>query len=415
MTIQELLNTGVARGLITADQRAALLTIAGADTITAQPREAERAFNGVTIAYGIGALVVLFAFGWFMVDRWKVLGGAGLFGLACAYACLFLLVAHLLKREGFHVARGVALLLAVGMAPIAMYALLVWIGVWTPELASVCSQMPHPFAMCQYQPMAIELAAIAAALVAMRTMAFSPFMIPIAVVGVTLPERLLGEWMPGTGTDGAAMGWRYVAVASVLAAIAYTIDRRRRAEDYAFWLWLSVAFAAFIGGAMLFATDRSLRWYLGPAALVIITASVMLRRRMLLAVGLFGLFGFLGWLSADVFKVTTAFPVVLAFIGVVIILLTVWVQKQFPDVLQRMGGDPLQPPHFPGGVVALLLPTVLALALMNDAIAIDRDAAATRRSRARAMAAHKRVVRDSVAAVKSTQRVPPPPPKALKK
>lgn len=399
MTIHELLQSGVERGIITSDQRVALLALAGASEPQAGVRrEAERAFNGVTIAYGIGALVVLFAFGWFMVDRWKVLGDSGVFALSVAYAGIFLVVAHFLKREGFETARGVATLLAVAMAPLAMYALLRWTGVWTSDLEGLCRQREHPFVVCQGQPLAIELAAVAAALVALRTMAFAPFMIPIAVVGVTLPERLLREWA-GPGIDGAGMGWRWVIIASVLAAVAYFVDRRRRGEDYGSWLWISVAVSAFFGCFMIFGNDHSLRWYLAPASLLVITASVILRRRVLLVVGLFGLFGFLAWLAFDVFKLTTAFPLVLATIGVSIIVLTVWVQKRFPDAIQRMGGDPSKPAHFPGGAVALLAPALLGLALMQDAARLDREKAADRRSASRARSAHRRLQRDSIEAV----------------
>ncbi|MHB0961689.1 MAG: hypothetical protein ACYC5V_00635 [Gemmatimonadaceae bacterium] len=401
MTIAALLDTGVDKGIITADQRTALLALAGAaEPQTGERREAERAFNGITIAYGIGAIVVLFAFGWFMVDRWKVLGDSGVFALSVAYAGIFLVVAHFLKREGFETARGVATLLAVAMAPLAMYALLRWTGVWTSDLEGLCRQREHPFAVCQGQPLAIELAAVAAALLAMRTMAFAPFMVPIAVVGVTLPERLLREWAPGLGYDGAGMGWRWVIVASLLAAVAYTVDRRRRGEDYGYWLWISVAVAAWFGCFMLFQVDRSLRWYLAPTSLLVITASVLLRRRVLLVVGLFGLFGFLAWLAFDVFKLTTAFPLVLATIGVSIIVLTVWVQKRFPEAIQRMGGDPSKPAHFPGGAVALLAPALLGLVLMQDAARLDREKAADRRSASRARSAHQRFQRDSIEAVK---------------
>ncbi|MBI5600143.1 MAG: hypothetical protein HY944_01105 [Gemmatimonadetes bacterium] len=405
MTIHELLQSGVERGIISAEQRAALVALAGATEPRAgEHGEAERAFNGVTIAYGLGAIVVLFAFGWFMVDRWKVLGNGGVLALSMAYAGIFLVVAHFLKREGFETARGVATLLAVGMAPLAMYALLAWTGVWTPELEGLCRQRVHPFAVCQGQPLAIELAAVAAALVAMRTMAFAPFMIPIAVVGITLPERLLREWAAGPGIDGAGMGWRWVIIGSVLAAAAYTVDQRRRGEDYGFWLWNSTAVATWWGCMMLFQVDHSLRGYLGPVSLLLITTSVILRRRILLVVGLFGVFGFLAWLAFDVFKLTTAFPLVLATIGVSIIVLTVWVQKRFPEALQRMGGDPSKPARFPGGVLALLAPALLGLVLMQEAARLDREAAADRRSANRAREARHRIHRDSIEAAKRRQQ-----------
>ncbi len=408
MNTHELLDLGVARNIISADQRAALAALGGAAPTSGRPSgEAPREVNGITIAYLIGSIVVLFAFGWFMVDRWKVLGDAGVFGLSAAYASIFLLVAWAMKREGFVIARGVATLLAVGMAPLAMWALLRWTGLWTPQLDLVCGLTEHPFAVCQGQPMAIELAVVAAALLAMRQMAFSPFMIPIAVVCVTLPERLLREWAPPAQfSDGATTGWRWVIIASVLAAVAYAIDRRRRVEDYGFWLWISVALAAWFGCLMLFQFETSLRWVLAPVSLLMITASFVLRRKVLLGVGLFGVFGSLGWLAFDVFKVTTAFPLILALIGVAIIILTVWVQRRFPEVIRQMGGDLTQAPRFPGGVFPLLAPALLGLMLMQDASASDRDWAANRRSRAHATASRNRARRDSVANERALRRQP---------
>lgn len=411
MHILELLDLGVARAIITPEQRDALAALgASAPALTDEPaHEAPRTFNGIMIAYGLGALVVLFAFAWFMVDRWRVLGDAGIFGLSVAYAAVFLIVAQVLKREGFETARGVAMLLAVGMAPLAARALLRWSGLWTAQLDLVCSMPEHPFTACQGEPLAIELATIAAALVALRTLAFSPFMIPIAVVCVTLPERLLREWAGGPDIDGAVMGWRWAIVTSVLAAVAYTIDRKRRTEDYAFWLWLAVGITGFFGGVLLFQTDSALRPFLAPVSLLVVVASLYLRRRHLLVLGLIGVMGFLGWLAMDVFKVTTAFPLVLALLGVAIIILTVWLQKRFPDAIRRLGGDPTQPPRFPGGVLALLTPAILGMLLMRDASTIDREHAANRRSRSHATASRDRARRDSVAVERAMRRQGQPP------
>ena len=412
MQIHELLDLGVARGIISPEQRASLAALVAPRSAQAAVQvEAPRGFNGIMIAYGIGALVVLFAFAWFMIDRWQVLGDSGVFGLSIAYGAVFLLVAQVLKRERFETARGVAVLLAVGMAPLAMWALLRWTGLSSPQLDVMCGMPEHPFAVCQGQPLAIELAAVAAALIAMRQIAFSALMIPIAVVCVTLPERLLREWSHGPGYDGAVMGWRWTIIASVLAAIAYTLDRRRGdGEDYGFWLWLSSAVAAIFGVMMVFQFDHALRPWLGPVALLVLTASVYLRRRVLLIVGLMGVMGFLGWLAADVFKVTTAFPLVLAFLGVAIIILTVWVQKQFPEMIRHLGGDPTQPPKLPGGVGVLLLPALLGLVSMQDALRVDREWAADRRSQMHARSSRDRARRDSIAAERVQHQRPTPRP-----
>lgn len=401
----DLLQHGVDRGIITTEQRDALLALTSpAEAPREASREASRTFNGVTIAYGVGAFVVLFSFGWFLVDRWKVLGDAGLFGLAVAYAAVFLVVAQVLHREGFATARGVAVLLAVAMVPLAMRALLRWSGLWTPQLDLICSMPVRPFSACQGEPLAIELATVAAALIALRTMPFPPLMLPIAVVLVTLPERMMRDWVP-SDSNGVAVGWRFMVVASLVATAAYVIDRRRRDGDYGFWLWIAASISALVAGVNLFAADASLRHAFLPASLVVLAGAVILRRRVLAVLGIIALFGYLAWLANDVFKLTLAFPLLLAALGVAIIIVTVWLQRRFPEIVRRLGGDASQPPRFPGGVAALLAPALMGVLLMQDARTIDRERRADARSRAHANASEMRARRDSIA-LRRTQRRP---------
>ncbi len=393
MNTPDVLARGVEQGIITVEQQDALLGLAAGGQ---GPREAARAFNGITIAYGVGALVVLFAFGWFLVDRWQVLGDAGVFGLAVAYAAVFLMVAQVLRREGFATARGVAVLLAVAMAPLAMRALGRWTGLWSPQLQLMCSTPVRPFMACQGEPLSIELAAVLASLIALRRLKFPPLMIPIAVVCVTLPERMMRGWAP-TDINGVVVGWRFMVVASLVATAAYAIDQRRRDDDYGFWLWIAASITATVAGVNLFGGDASLRHAFLPASLVVLAGAVILRRRVLAALGIIALFGYLAWLANDVFKLTLAFPVLLAALGVAIIIVTVWLQRRFPAIVRRLGGDLSRPPHFPGGILALLAPAFLGLLLMHSARDLDRERRADARSRAHANASEMRARRDSIA------------------
>lgn len=400
MKTPDVLARGVEQGIISDEQRDALLALGRPGQA---PREAARAFNGITIAYGVGALVVLFAFGWFLVDRWRVLGDSGIFGLAVAYASIFLMVAHVLRREGFATARGVAVLLAVAMVPLAMRALLRWTGLWTPQLDLMCSMPVRPFTACQGEPLAIELATVAAALIALRRLPFPPLMIPIAVVCVTLPERMMRGWAD-SDINGVVVGWRFMAVASIVAAAAYAIDQGRRDGDYGFWLWIAASITALVAGVNLFGGDASLRHAFLPASLVVLAGSVILRRRVLAALGIIALFGYLAWLANDVFKLTLAFPLLLAALGVSIIIVTVWLQRRFPAIIRRLGGDLSRPPHFPGGILALLAPALLGVMLMRDARDLDRERRADARSRAHANASEMRARRDSIALRRAQQR-----------
>ena len=154
----------------------------------------------------------------------------------------------------------------------------------------------------------------------------------------------------------------------------------------------------------LFSGDPSLRRAFLPASLVVLAGAVILRRRVLAVLGIIALFGYLGWLANDVFKLTLAFPLLLAALGVAIIIVTVWLQQRFPALCSGSGGDPSKPPRFPGGVLALLAPALLGLVLMRDARDLDRERRADARSRAHANASGMRARRDSIALRRAQQR-----------
>jgi hypothetical protein len=105
--LPDLLDDAVARGLITTAQRTQLLALAEAGDdhsrgrvgeFLAWTREVPRGFNAISIAYAIGALIVVFALGWFLADRWSVLGPTGVLIVSVVYAALFAAAAHLFTR-----------------------------------------------------------------------------------------------------------------------------------------------------------------------------------------------------------------------------------------------------------------------------------------------------------------------------
>ena len=78
--LNDLIALALDRGIIDASQRDRLRDLAAemgsmaparAEESNEAPKvvEARRGFNAITIAYSLGALLVLFALGWFLVDR----------------------------------------------------------------------------------------------------------------------------------------------------------------------------------------------------------------------------------------------------------------------------------------------------------------------------------------------------------
>jgi hypothetical protein len=369
--LPDLLDDAVARGLITTAQRTQLLALDSADDdhprgrvseFLAWTREVPRGFNAISIAYAIGALIVVFALGWFLADRWSVLGPPGVLIVAVVYAALFAAAAHLFTRERFATAHGLALLLLILTVPLMAWAALRTTGVWDDVEGRVCALEPALFWQCRGRSIVLAATAFVASLAAMRRLAFGPLMIP----GAASLLIMLGEGtlrIAGGGTLPGMTGWAFVVVASMMATIAYETDRRRGMEDYARWLHVAAVIATGIALSSLFNSERELRYLLLPTAVVMMAASLYLRRLIWLFLGLIALFAALLWMANEVFDRAVAFPVLLGFVGIAVILVTVLVQRQYPRLAERVRSAHGVGPHVPGGAATLLLPALVAVVL----------------------------------------------------
>src|SRR5579864_8974874 len=64
-------------------------------------------FDVPSVAYYLGALVVMAAMGWFMTTAWERFGGPGIAGIATVYAVCFAVVGYRLwQRELYRVPGG---------------------------------------------------------------------------------------------------------------------------------------------------------------------------------------------------------------------------------------------------------------------------------------------------------------------
>jgi hypothetical protein len=362
------LDEGAARGIITAEQRDALLALARSTSAPIAPeRREEPGLSGANIAYGVGALLALFAMGWFVIDRWKALGPTGVMLVAAGYGALFLFAAHVLEREGFPTARGVAVLLAVAITPLAAWGAGATVGLWSEESLKVCATILPPVFPCDSTPVALELTTVLAALIAVRRVRFGPLAIPFALTAFVLPVHWLHLLRdhPSTRT-GDAWGWMFAA--SVALVAAYAVERHtahgEMDPDYGRWMQVVAAFTMVVGLAQVVSVHHMLR-HLGPVfALAALTVSVYLRRTAWTIAGAVILFAYLIWLATDVFKLGLAFPLLLVVSGLVIIIGTVWVQRRLPTLFSRDLRDPSGRPRLPTGWGVTVLPLLVSTGML---------------------------------------------------
>ena len=132
--VARLIDVALQRGIIDGAQREELAALSAELNATRDNalqgddtpprREARRGFNAITVAYSLGAVLVLFALAWFLVERWNALGPFGVLVVALLYAAAFAVVGAQLRRRGFDVAGGLAIVLAVTMTPVWAWAIL---------------------------------------------------------------------------------------------------------------------------------------------------------------------------------------------------------------------------------------------------------------------------------------------------
>lgn len=380
-SLGSLLDDAVARGVITAAQRESLLALdaEGAPGEAARA-EAPRGFSGVNVAYGIGALLVLFAFGWFLVTKWAALGPWGVLGVALLYAAILVVAGRQLTRIDFPRAGGLAYTLAVALTPLVAWSVMTLGGEWPNDAPN------GP--LFRYQPwmatrnLVLELSTILVALLVWRKRRFPALVLPLAVA-------LWAVWLHLTQLVDLDRGgkywgqWTMLAAGFTLLAIADGVERwqqrtgvKEREGDYAGLLWY-VGLAATGFAYLVIWLDADEWKHLMPfVAMGFLVLSIVLRRRGFVVAGVLGVFGYLAWLASDVFKTGAMFPIVLAALGILTIFATVWLQRRLPSLARRMGGEGGVPPWSPVMAwVPVFFAVAMALLVLPDARELKEQAA----------------------------------------
>lgn len=355
------LQRAVTQGIISPEQRDAILALPDERA----GLEAHRGVNAATIAYWAGGIAVLFAFGWFLIARWEVLGAGGVLAATLLYAALFVWSARVFEQHGFPYAATLGTLLAVGMVPIITWAVLSLAGWWDPFPSPRQGLYGQPLTVAwdDLRWLPIELMTILASLVAIGRRRAGILALPIAIsigyAGVHVMRLFLESDVQG------AMGGRVpLLVAVVLLGIGYAADVRAADDtDYAVWFYaaglvmLAIAMLDFSGESSRIAAHTTL-----ALAILFAVAAVRLRRRLFLVAAFAGFIGYLSYLTFSEFPKTLSLPVVLATFGLLVIILTVWLQRRYPDLARRAASARRKP--LPGAPIALVGGLLIAVTMI---------------------------------------------------
>ncbi len=405
-----LLQLAVERGLITAAQRQELLALSRATG--AQRPETHNLESGefsfVHVLYWAGALAVLFALGYFLVDRWKSLRPEGVLAVSLLYAASFSLSSLFLSRLRFRRAGSLFALLAVGMAPIVAWSIESLAGVWPSSVLRGASPFTTDLlATIRWIP--IELSAALAGLVALRKVRFS-----VLALSVTVPFAMavihLTPLLFDAELDFAIWGWMALLASTILAAAAAEIDRRVTGdEDYTGFVYLTALVYLVVGFVDVADQSRAIPHSLPALVALLAALSLLTRRAMFLAFAGGFFVGYLGFLATDVFPSATGFMVVVVAAGAALILGTVVVQKRFPGLTRTFSGG--AGPRRDAPAARVIFPAAVLVAAILLALAPSRGAELMR-ERTQRMSERARATAQARSAQRAARRAPPAPARA---
>ena len=346
--LEDLLRDATREQIISADQAARLRALADSRASDVAPgakpagRESPRGLNTVSVAYGIGALLILFAFGWFLFERWEKLGVWGVLGVVAAYAVVLSGSAVWLWRHDFRFASGIATMLAVSLTPLLAWDLQRMAGLWPDARSSDPLAFYPPWMAWRW--IIVELSVILVALLVLRRRPFVALSWPIAVAGWGLSYHV-GDVLRGEWFDLGHERWMRLAAALTILAVADLVERwQARASrdgrapdgDFATAFWFTGLLSFSFAYTSVWSHAGAWKHLLPLIAVAFVAISLWLGRRLILVFGMAGIFGYLGYLAGDVFRNLVSFPVLLAGLGVLVILTVVWMQRSFPKLVERI-------------------------------------------------------------------------------
>ena len=184
---------------------------------TAATPERRKGLNIVSVAYYFGALLMISACAWFLGDKWESLGDGGILITCLVYAGVALAIGVWLRTQGFLVAGGLLVTVAVALTPLITYTIEHMLGFW-PVGEPGKYKNYYPFIHGSWVIM--ELATIVAAALALRFVRFGFLVAPMGA----FPICSRRGWTKGPDSDSVRVPRRHPwAMARGISSVARSV------------------------------------------------------------------------------------------------------------------------------------------------------------------------------------------------
>ena len=321
------LQAAVEAGIIDAEAHDRLVAFLQTRAPAAELTAPKPAFDVTHVLWYAGALIIMSAMGLFSTLAFAALGGYALATIAVVYAVGFWALGNYLwNSKGLRVPGGLAIAVAVSMAPLAVYGVEDALGRWSFD-------NPGPyrdfFTLINGSWLFMEIGALLASALALRFYPF-PFILLIAAVALWFMSMDIVRWLADHPNldDWELRRKVSIVFGLVMIAVAWTLDLKwARRGDFGFWIHLFGALTLWGGISWADESGPIGRALYCALNVVFVFFGVFLNRRIYAVLGAIGIAGYLGYLSYEVFNDVWLFSFALTAIGLALIFAGVMFQK----------------------------------------------------------------------------------------
>ena len=289
-------------------------------------RHVQRSDKQVTkfqkVLYYTGALLIISAMTWLMVNSWDNFGAIGVSIISAVYFVLFLLAGYfVLFKKKMEIAGGLLFTVPIAVTPLFVFSVLEMLGIWQEW-----GHFNDFFVWVRGRWIVIELSTIFVALIILIKTKF-----PFHVFLISVALWFFSMDIVAVINSTVSLTWEQQLLITkifgfCMVAVGYFADLKFE-KDYSFWLYLFGSMT-FLGGLSSFSNNNVFGFLLlGFASVLMILFSLFINRNVILVFGSIGIVQLLSRLSWEVFRHSVLFPFTLTAIGISLIFAGIYLQK----------------------------------------------------------------------------------------
>jgi len=283
------------------------------------------------VLYYIGGLLIISAMTWLMRESWASFGAEGIAFISVLYFLIFLFAGHyIFFRKNLEIAGGLLLTIPVAITPLFTFSVLEILGYWP-----LGWRHSDYFIWIRGRWIILEIATLVVALPIFLKTKFPFHVFLIAGTLWFFSMDIVPVLHGASFISWSDRGIISIIFGLLMISVGYWADIKFK-KDYAFWMYLFGLLTLSSGLSIFYNNVTSRLIFLGLVNILLILFALFINRNTFLVFGAIGLIQFLSRLAWVFFQGSIFFPFALTIIGLLLISLGIYFQKNRKRVQENI-------------------------------------------------------------------------------